>query len=273
MDRIIIYMLRTILNICQRIVEELNRKTDKYPNQGLYVFGRDKNVYFHENIVINGKVKKKYISSKNENYLRICVNGEYYRKLKEVMELITQIISQAHKKVCAETGGKSVRESINPWKARYLPSEYSLFSVSNYWKQTNAKRADRRIYPFLTAKGDYVRSKSEMIIANILFALGIPYVYEARIEINGITFRPDFKILNCMTGEIIYLEHFGMMDNPEYAAKAVRKINAYYMAGLSEQKNLIFTFETKDNPLTPEIVKEKVLSFMNTIPVKAQPEG
>jgi len=46
------------------------------------------------------------------------------------------------------------------------------------------------------------------------------------------------------TGEEIYWEHEGMMDNPEYAKSAVKKIEAYEKNGIFLGENLILTFET-----------------------------
>ena len=41
----------------------------------------------------------------------------------------------------------------------------------------------------------------------------------------------------------LYWEHMGMMDNGEYAEKAVRKISAYYQNGIYPGEALILTFE------------------------------
>ncbi|MCR4675772.1 MAG: hypothetical protein K5634_00910, partial [Sphaerochaetaceae bacterium] len=234
----------------------------------LYSFRKGSYSYFCLHSRNKNGIEKTYL--KNENLIKKYVNIEYNRKLLVVLKEITKVVEHAYKKACRITGNKSIRENTSPLKTKYLNPVYSIFRTTDYWKQTNARKVDTRKHPFLTAKGDYVRSKSEMIIANTLFYLGIPYVYEPIITLEGIRIIPDFEILNCMTGETIILEHFGMMDNPEYAAKAIAKINAYYKAGFSEMYNLILTYETRENPLTPEIVRKKILSFMNTVTVRAE---
>ena len=46
----------------------------------------------------------------------------------------------------------------------------------------------------------------------------------------------------------IYLEHFGLMEYPEYCENALLKIKTYARNGIFLGKNLIFTFETEKNP-------------------------
>lgn len=102
---------------------------------------------------------------------------------------------------------------------------------------------------FITSNKERVRSKSEQIIAERLSSAGIPYRYECPVNINSKTFYPDFTILKQSNRKVIYLEHFGMMDNPDYANNATKKINAYSNGGLIAGKNLFMTFETSRNPL------------------------
>lgn len=80
----------------------------------------------------------------------------------------------------------------------------------------------------VTEKGERVRSKSEKIIADKLYALGIPYRYEYPLILNnGVTVYPDFTILRMPMREEVYLEHFGRMDDAEYVEKVLYKLNSY----------------------------------------------
>lgn len=60
----------------------------------------------------------------------------------------------------------------------------------------------------------------------------------------------------------IYMEHFGMMDNPEYAQKAIQKIETYERNGIYIGKNLLVTFETLHNPLDMKVVERMLKEFM-----------
>ena len=81
---------------------------------------------------------------------------------------------------------------------------------------------------YLTSRNEEVRSKSEKIIADLFDKYNIPYRYEPRLEMpDGSVVYPDFAVLNVSRRKTMYWEHFGMMDNPEYSAQFVNKINLY----------------------------------------------
>ena len=85
-----------------------------------------------------------------------------------------------------------------------------------------------------TKRGDLVRSKSEVIIANELLAQGFNrYEYESELKLpDGRTHLPDFTIVDDDTGERFYWEHLGLLHNPEYAARWERKLSAYRAADI-----------------------------------------
>ena len=116
-----------------------------------------------------------------------------------------------------------------------------------------------------TDNGDLVRSKSEVIIANALKNNNVPYRYEFPLVIerkegdsentasfvNGdyCEFHPDFYCLNVRTRQEYAWEHFGMMDDPEYAARAVAKLSLYSANGYFPGKNLIISMESKSTQI------------------------
>lgn len=103
---------------------------------------------------------------------------------------------------------------------------------------------------FYTAKGERVRSKSELIIANLLNGEGIPYRYEYPIHLKGMgKIYPDFTVLNVRMRKEMYLEHLGMMDDPSYAERALQKIATYEQNGIFTGEKLILTYETRKKPI------------------------
>lgn len=64
-----------------------------------------------------------------------------------------------------------------------------------------------------------------------------------RLKDDGIIF-PDFTILRIKKREEVYLEHFGMMDNPEYCRKAIEKIERYEKNGIALGEKLFVVFES-----------------------------
>ena len=67
--------------------------------------------------------------------------------------------------------------------------------------------------------------------------------------------HPDFAVLNITTRETFFYEHFGMMDKPEYATAAIRKIAKYRELGYEYGKNLLYTFESSVEGLSIKDLK------------------
>lgn len=106
--------------------------------------------------------------------------------------------------------------------------------------------------------GNLVRSKSETLIDMTLYVNRIPFRYESPLTIHEVTIFPDFTIRHPQTGQFYYWEHFGLMDHPDYAKRAFSKLQLYYDAGIIPSLNLITTYETRDSPLSSELV-EKII--------------
>jgi len=84
-----------------------------------------------------------------------------------------------------------------------------------------------------TERGDLVRSKSELVIADKLYARGIEYVYEQPLILGeGRVRYPDFTIADHARGVTYYWEHLGLLDDPEYRARWERKRAEYLAAGI-----------------------------------------
>lgn len=138
---------------------------------------------------------------------------------------------------------KTWEQRLTEWKA--MPYEGNSF-----------KMGAQEIY---TKKGERVRSKSEKILADTFTDCGIVYKYECPLYLaEGIEVYPDFTFLSKYTYEEIYWEHDGRMDDPEYADKAVKKINTYIRSGIIPGKQLILTYESTNNVLNDAVVKKLI---------------
>jgi hypothetical protein len=83
-----------------------------------------------------------------------------------------------------------------------------------------------------TARGEMVRSKSEVIIANALTANGVDYAYERPLTIEGVTKYPDFTIEDMESGRTLYWEHCGMLHVPSYRRRWEEKLYWYRAQGI-----------------------------------------
>lgn len=117
---------------------------------------------------------------------------------------------------------------------------------------------------FPTDKGDYVRSKSEALIANMLYRLKIPYRYECEVELKGYgTVYPDFIILDIAERKEYIWEHLGMLDNPIYVDKALSKLATYAKNNIFPGDRLITTYEDSKHPLNITLIEKQIRTLLN----------
>ncbi|MFC3159355.1 ATP-binding domain-containing protein [Chryseobacterium arachidis] len=115
-----------------------------------------------------------------------------------------------------------------------------------------------------TVRGEMVRSKSEVIVANIIDKMGIDYTYEELLTIKGKNYLPDFTLR--YQGRTAYLEHLGMLGNILYKAHWKEKQSSYEESGISEQiGNLIITQDGLDGSLDSKIIEDSINKWKNNI--------
>jgi hypothetical protein len=117
-----------------------------------------------------------------------------------------------------------------------------------------------------TEKGHLVRSKSELVIANMLFRLGIHYEYERVLD--GTTaagrLRPDFSFVTA-DGDLLVWEHLGMLSRPDYKRGWEWKRAWYLKNGFAEGKTLFTSTEEDGKGLDSPELKETALTIKRLI--------
>ena len=146
-----------------------------------------------------------------------------------------------------------------------IPVEPTFSQLQEQWySEPYVGKAFKEGTPvILTEKGERVRSKSEKILADYFYRNNILYRYEKPLNLVGYrTVYPDFTFLSRKLRREIYWEHEGMVDKPEYAIKAVKKLNSYQMNGILPGERLILTFETEQDVLNSKIVSDLVDKYL-----------
>ncbi len=208
----------------------------------------------------------KYMPKSETQKAEALVRKEYYEKvlknacveLKQINALINRIEGNNWEKAY-ETIGKGKRMIVEPiivtneqYRKKWLDEEYTGKSFGDN---------DIEIY---SENGDRVRSKSEKIIADKLFKENVLYRYEYPFQTNysGIIY-PDFTILDEVRRRNIIYEHFGLMDNPEYANNAVGKIQLYMNHGYVLGDNLFISMETSAIPFDGRVLDGIIKQIKN----------
>lgn len=159
-------------------------------------------------------------------------------------------------------------EQLHPGK-KVLLSSYTP-SYEEYRAQWESAVFSGNPYPydekeFFSERGDRLRSKSEVIIADRLFRSNLAYRCEAPVILpSGKALYPDFTILHPRTRQLCYWEHFGRMDDPTYLNQHfLRKLDEYGEVGIIPGKNLLCTFESSSHPLNIKSVQTLIDEFLS----------
>ena len=223
----------------------------------------------------NGRINVKHHKYGDYYYLVDSVSGERYLR-KEDSRLAYELIQKNY----LDRVLNACKKEASALK-RYLDNEPSVIAEDVYETLTEGrkkvvkpivttdeqfvrewlaipfvpKEIEEGSSVFLTSRGERVRSKTEVIIAERLLVRGVPYKYECPIVVNGRVIHPDFTILRIRDRKIIYFEHCGKADDPEYADKRiVQRINDYSHAGIVLGDNLFLTFESSKTPFDVSVL-------------------
>ncbi len=241
----------------EKEIEILQKRIEQLPEGKLiYASNGDYRQWYQS----NGH-HKKYIPKKNKHLAELLAEKKYLSCLLEDFigekRAIEFYLRHHHSGVGKTqeilTEMPEYQELLAP---QFIPKSQELNNWMNSPYERNSKNPENLIHR--GSSGNFVRSKSEAIIDMFLHMNKIPFRYECALHLKEVTLFPDFTIRHPVTGETIYWEHFGLMDDPAYAKSASSKISLYIGNGIIPSIHLITTYETREHPLSTEEV-EKII--------------
>ena len=154
-------------------------------------------------------------------------------------------------------------------KSLIKPATLTEAQYAELWQNQpyRKKKIEDTNHKLITDNGEFVRSKSEIIIANALKSQNVPYRYEFLLVIETEEedyreFHPDFYCLNIRTRQEYAWEHFGMMDDSAYAERAVERLAFYSANGYFPGKNLIITMESKNSSVNSQEINRIINQYL-----------
>lgn len=219
--------------------------------------------YKNENKVLE------YLGKKDKQEIKNLAQKKYdlhllktILKEKEALEKALETIEKEQQAL--ENTLKNITEQFHDY---ILPNEMTDEGYIRKWSKPRnwgGKYRTEIHTNYYTLKGENVRSKSELVIADRLFHAGVPYHYELAFSPNNGAnlFYPDFTVLNTRTLDTWYWEHLGMMDDASYSSTSKDKLELYAEFGLVPGKNLIITFETSQNQLNTKYVDKLIEEYL-----------
>lgn len=258
----------------QKIIElrqmicKINSYIEKAPTGGLKIKRRNGNVYYYHQYKSKDTEEfvSRYITRKEEKLAKALAQKGYFVKVRPLLEKELHAL-EVFEKIYNEKPCDDIYEALLEERKRLVaPVRITAKEQLKKWQaeiyEPYKKYSENQKYE--TENGEMVRSKSELIIANILHRnrTHFLYKYERPLELKmsgkPIVIHPDFTILNISTGKIIYWEHAGRMDDVRYINDFVHKMNMYMENKLFPGEDVIVTFETMSHPLNIQNIKRIV---------------
>lgn len=225
-----------------------------------------------------GSLRGKYLPHSQKTLARQLAQKDYDARL---IKLLQKEISALQNYMKQTSNGRAIPElydSLCPARRSLItPAILTNEQYAARWQDVSwTGRPFASDAPYIcTARGERVRSKSEVIIADTLFRYNIPYRYEFPITLKrsnsddirrdlgrSITLYPDFLCLNTRTRTEFYWEHFGLMDSTEYSNNAAGKLRLYTENGILAGRNLIITMETQTEPPSIKALEKLIEEFL-----------
>ena len=221
--------------------------------------------------------KGKYLRKQQADFAKALAQKDYNVKLIKILEKeITYLQNYLQQTARGQSITKLYESLCTTRQQLVIPATLTDKQYAEEWQKVTwqAKAFSPDSPEFYTARNERVRSKSEVIIADALYRHNIPYRYEFPLKLqhttnsytgknNEIIIYPDFLCLNLRTRTEFLWEHFGLMDNPEYAQTTAKKINLYAENGIFSSKNLIITMETQTEPLSTRTIEKIIEDLLN----------
>jgi len=259
--------MKTLLMLFRRRLEELRSAEEKTLNQikdspegSLRVANNDGFVRYYHVTQKNGK-NGKYIRNESRDLACALAQKDYNtRLLRSIQKEKTAIVSFLNN--YPGQSPEDVYSDLAPARKMLVSAAFMEGKdLAEKWLsqsfEANPSFPEEKV--FATKRGEFVRSKSEAMIADAYFDMGIPYKYDYPVEVEPGRYRyVDFAVLDVRNGKVFYHEHLGRVDDPDYLRKNMRKIKEYQRIKIFSGKNLMLTLETEEFPLDMSLFRQNV---------------
>lgn len=262
MDHLLVEKLRQRQDELQNIVKQKRAAVKKAP-AGNLKFARRKNTveYYWRS---PGAGRYSYIPKKNRRLAAALAQKDYDEKILKCatreLKLINKLLKSCEPNeidtayVNSPEGRRALIEPVRPSDEEFRAKWNEQESCCGNFGENDPE--------FYTLRGERVRSKSEVLIANILFKHGVDYLFECQMYLPGYgNALPDFFVLDLKNRRTIIWEHFGKMDEPSYVERNLRKLSGYLKLGYVIGETLILTFETEKQPISTAVIEDLVKHY------------
>ena len=250
-------ILKARYDLVISLIIRLKDKIANLPEGRISIKHRGTRTYYYYSI---GNSEEKIINSDNIKLAENILQKNYLEKVLKSSEQEAEVIKRAIKQYPDPVAEEIYDQLSEERKVLVKPIVTPIDQFVKEWQEKPyTHKAIKEGVPFYTTlRGEKVRSKSEQIIADRLYAKGIPYKYECPLKVGGKIIHPDFTILRKSDRKEIYLEHLGMFDDDKYQNDNVPRLNDYFLNGYMLGDKLFLSFESSNTPLKTEVIDRMI---------------
>ena len=110
--------------------------------------------------------------------------------------------------------------------------------------------------------GIKMRSRGEMFVGEILDQLGLDYLYEPEMIIDGRSVCPDFVVRVPVFGCCFIVEYMGCLDEYGYLDKNKSKIGMYFHSGIFLGTNLVILCADRNSAPSLDTIHNSIVSLL-----------
>ena len=247
-------------DLITKTIENIEKKLKALPTGWINIRHQNGKAYYY---YANAKSKERFLTKKDEELIKQLLQKRYLKEVLKAAKNELLALSKMLNIYLADLPEEMFEKLPEELRSGVEPIILGNEQDAREWMEEpyvgKPFKDDAPVY--MTIKGERVRSKSEVMLADRLFFRGMPYKYECPIMIDGIVIHPDFSMKRMSDNKIIYHEHCGKMDDPEYYSDLVERINLYNQAGIMQGDRLTFSFETSDKPLDIRVIDRLIDEF------------
>lgn len=251
----------------KKVIRELDYLKKKVPEGATLRAAKHDNTFQYFIKTSESGKNGKYLCRNNRRQAEILAQIEYDKKLVIILRKQLSCMKKYGEVFCGDPFALAINKmAYGKRDLVKMPYESNDNYVISWLNQEYKGMSFGEGFPeYYTRRGLRVRSKSEVIIADMLDELAVPFLYEKPLNMGGLTVHPDFTLLNLNERKEVYWEHFGMMDDIEYRNNAFSKIQRYELYGHYQYSSVIWTFETSVIPLNTRSIRKMIIDLRKSL--------
>lgn len=255
------------------VIEGLIKKTQQelevigtLPNAALICqYKSPDNIYYYSQRQNNGKRERQPLGKSDSEIVKQYKKRRFYKEMLKTLKYDLRVLTNTLEKL-KDYSPSAIHKKL-PSSYKNLPDQ--CYEDEEYLKMKKwaEEKYERNTFPIpsqpnIARDGRAMRSKGECMWYDDILFEKLPVRVDPILHLTGksgrtYTLCPDFQFM-CPDGSFILVEHFGMLDDDNYAAEKLKRIQQYLDCGYVLGDNLIITSDSANHTTNELMILEAI---------------